>query len=808
MKILLVEDDEILVASLTADLASQNYVVEAVTDGKMGWSYAQATQYDLIVLDVNLPGIDGITLCRRLRQADYEGPVLLLTAKGDSTHKIEGLDAGADDYVVKPCPTEELSARIRALLRRPREVTSLILQWGALQLDPSTCQVMFGANEILLSPKEYGLLELFLRNPQRVFSSAALLERLWGFDEMPGEETIRSHIKRLRRKLKSAGADEVIENIYGMGYRLMPAPLVASTGQPSSTDRPTEVSEQSTPAMPQEIVVKTSSPAVDVPDSASDQKVSTDTAQVARAAAIAVLGQFSGVITERLAILATAADALQTGSLSNELQQAAQQAAHKLVGSLGMFGLAEGSRLSQVIETSLQATPVSISGPQLSTWINQLRQDLEMVLKVAEDEPGNSINDVFQSKGVASETSLPKLLVVSSEANLLTDLRSIGQLTFQFMEADSLAQAQQQLSQHHLDVVLLDMAVMIDPNQTQLFLANLVKTYPHLSILVLTSQDTFEARLEIARYCSCTFLSRDTPTPKLIDNILEAYQHRYTPTLHVLVVDDDPIMLRTLEKQLPPWGLQVTTIEDPSQLWAMLPQLKPDLLILDVEMPQVDGIELCRVIRSDRQWGSLPILFLTARRDTETLQQIFQAGADDYIAKPFTEPELVTRILNRLERQRLAQKLAVFDPITGLPTEQQVLRDISRDLAIAQRYRQPYCLALITVGSPELLAALAPSWLGEQFVCNIANIFSERLRQEDLVAQTEPHAFLLGLYGIHKQQAEERLRRLVQELREITLESLQDSSMALPFQIGVAAAPEDGENISMLRCLAEARLTD
>ncbi|MEL6383900.1 MAG: response regulator [Cyanobacteria bacterium J06626_18] len=122
MKILLVEDDEILVAGLAADLASQNYVVEAVNDGHTGLSYAQATEYDLIVLDVNLPGIDGITLCRRLRQDKYEGPILLLTAKGDGSYKVQGLDAGADDYVVKPCPTEELSARIRALLRRPRDI--------------------------------------------------------------------------------------------------------------------------------------------------------------------------------------------------------------------------------------------------------------------------------------------------------------------------------------------------------------------------------------------------------------------------------------------------------------------------------------------------------------------------------------------------------------------------------------------------------------------------------------------------------------------------------------------------------------
>lgn len=817
MKILIVEDDEILVTSLATDLASQNYVVESVNDGQMGWNYAQATQYDLIVLDVNLPKLDGITLCRKLRQASYDGSILLLTAEGDSKQKVEGLDAGADDYVVKPCPTDELAARIRALLRRPREINSPILQWGALQLDPGTCQVYFADQNISLSPKEYGLLELFLRNPQRVFSNAMLLERLWGFDEMPGEETIRSHIKRLRRKLKGSGADEVIENIYGMGYRLMPPPMAVVAEQTTGL-RAKNMANSLTEAAPG-TSIKAQPPMLDATLSAPN--ITTETAQTAaRTAAFAALSQFRTTIADRLAILEEAVSALQTATLSNDLQAAAQQAAHKLVGSLGMFGLVEGSQLSQQIEISLKADLAATESPQIAAWINQLRQDLERVLGPSEASPDTpqspsegqtqdsalTLSDESTVAAIAFQDSLPLLLIISTDEELVAELSEIAQAKIRVRQAANRSQAQQQMSTHHPDIVLIDMESSLSADETLSLLSELDRAHLNLSVLALTHQHTFEVRLEIARRCGCAFLPRSTPIPNLLDSLLDIYQRRCPSTLHVLVVDDDPLVLKVLEDQLPPWGLQVTTIEDPRQLWDTLPQSNPDLLILDVEMPYVDGIELCRVIRSDRLWGSLPILFLTARRDAETVQKIYRAGADDYVAKPFTEPELVTRILNRIERRHLIQKLAIADPITGLIREQQALRDISRDLAITQRYRQPYCLAFLAVDLVETRSSRNQSWLYEQLICDIANILTLRLRQEDIVAQSSSNIFLLGMNGIYKSQAEKRLEALLQELHDIANQLECENAVDLSFRVGLAAAPEEGNTTLLLRQSAEANI--
>jgi DNA-binding response OmpR family regulator len=225
VKLLIVEDDERIAEALAEDLTEQNYAVEVAYDGEAGWGLLQAFTYDLVLLDVMLPKMDGIELCQKLRAHGQSMPVLMLTARDTITDKVLGLDAGADDYVIKPCALEELSARIRALLRRGSRTAPPVLEWADLQLDPNTCEVTYQEQQLSLTPKEYSLLELFLRNQRRVFSRAQILEHLWAFEVLPEEDTVKAHIKGLRHKLKSAGASpDLIETVYGFGYRLKQDP--------------------------------------------------------------------------------------------------------------------------------------------------------------------------------------------------------------------------------------------------------------------------------------------------------------------------------------------------------------------------------------------------------------------------------------------------------------------------------------------------------------------------------------------------------------------------------------------------------
>lgn len=223
MRILLVEDEKRIAQALAETLKDRQYIVDIATDGEMGWDFIETLNYDLILLDIMLPKLDGISLCKRLRQVGYLTPVLMLTARDTSNDKVIGLDAGADDYVVKPFDLAELTARIRALLRRGNSILPPILEWEKLRLDPATFEVSYARQQLHLTPKEFGILELFLRNSSLVLSRSIILEKLWSFEDPPTEEAVKVHIKELRKKLRKVGAPaDLIETVYGIGYRLKP----------------------------------------------------------------------------------------------------------------------------------------------------------------------------------------------------------------------------------------------------------------------------------------------------------------------------------------------------------------------------------------------------------------------------------------------------------------------------------------------------------------------------------------------------------------------------------------------------------
>jgi DNA-binding response OmpR family regulator len=221
MRILLVEDDSRLADSLAEVLLAQRYIVDLARDGEAGWQQLTSAPYDLILMDVTLPKLDGLGLCGRMRDRGLTTPVLMLTARDTSSDKIMGLDAGADAYMVKPFHLEELLAQVRALLRRGQTSFTPVLSWGLLTLDPSSYEVSYSRTPIHLTPKEFALMEALLRYGRRVLSRTAIIDQIWHWQEAPEDNTIKSYIKTLRAKLKEAGAPkDLIETVYGLGYRL------------------------------------------------------------------------------------------------------------------------------------------------------------------------------------------------------------------------------------------------------------------------------------------------------------------------------------------------------------------------------------------------------------------------------------------------------------------------------------------------------------------------------------------------------------------------------------------------------------
>lgn len=221
MRLLLVEDDIQLAESLSEILAAERYIVDVVRDGEAGWSQMQALDYDLTLMDITLPQLDGIRLCQRLRSRGHQLPVLMLTARDTSEDKVRGLDAGADAYMVKPFDLAELLAQIRALLRRGSVPSAVAITYEKLQLNPETYEASYGQQTLRLTPKEFSILELLMRNGRRVLSRSFILESLWSMQSPPDEATVKAHVKSLRHKLTAAGApSSFIETVRGVGYQL------------------------------------------------------------------------------------------------------------------------------------------------------------------------------------------------------------------------------------------------------------------------------------------------------------------------------------------------------------------------------------------------------------------------------------------------------------------------------------------------------------------------------------------------------------------------------------------------------------
>lgn len=220
MRLLVVEDDAKLATSLQERLTKAQYVTDIAMDGNDALSFASTTDYDAIILDVLLPGTDGLGVCRQLRAAGAVTPILLLTARDAVEDKIAGLDSGADDYLTKPFAYGELLARLRALLRRDATRKDAVLRFSHLALDPSTQAVYWGDRSINLTAREYRILETLVRRPNWIVSKDMIIESVWGFGFSDASNLVEVYIRRLRKKLDEHGAPPLIQTVRGAGYRL------------------------------------------------------------------------------------------------------------------------------------------------------------------------------------------------------------------------------------------------------------------------------------------------------------------------------------------------------------------------------------------------------------------------------------------------------------------------------------------------------------------------------------------------------------------------------------------------------------
>lgn len=798
MKILVVEDDELTARALETVLGQQNYAVETAADGELAWELVELFDYDLVLLDVLLPRLDGVSLCRRMRSHHHDMPIMLLTAKDSSHDKALGLDAGADDYLTKPFNSEELMARIRALLRRASDQISAILEWGALELDPESCEVTYNGQLVPFTPKEYALMELLLRNPRRAFSCGMVIEHLWTYEDTPGEDAVRTHIKCVRQKLKKVGAaSNAIDTVYGIGYRLGPADerLTDSKNDGSAKAQPshssTKSSAQSQASIPQNQA-----------DNADAQKTLQSIAHVWQQFQPRIHGQLEQI---EQAILAFGQQAL------SEAQRAeAEKNAHSLKGALGTFGFPEGSRFAGLLEKQLGAiaTALDSSAPPSAEQISGLQQQALALRQViapqqASDAVPNGLAPT-QKKQTAPSTQ-DYILVVDADPTISEALAiQARDCDLSVIQTDSLEIARRKLKQRLPKAVVLDPSSISKSPKTSLkFLKELSQYQPPLPTFIWSTGQSLEQRLALTRRGGQRFFEKSVAPSQVFASIEVALRQKEANEGRILIVDDDPVILATLEQLLRPWGFDITTLEDPRAFWETLEQTQPDLLILDVKMPHVTGIELCQVVRNDEHWSNLAILILTAHTGTEIVNQVFGAGADDFVPKPIAGPELVVRVINRLERSKLLRRILQTDPLTGLLNYQQSSQMLQQQLQASEQKEQPFCLALVDIKGFRHINRIHGHRIGDAVLRHVAQSLNQALGNDHIVGRWGGEEFVIGLANIDRENARLQCQQLLYHLEQEGFEVSPGSFIYPSFNCGVTQQVAGEHNLDNLYQAAE-----
>lgn len=780
MKILYVEDDVNIARMLQITLDQQRYQIDLAYDGQAGWDLAEVYTYDLILLNAKLPKLDGISFCKKLRGNVYskfhpnrDTPIILMTASNTTVNKVIALDAGADDYLVKPVNIDELLAIIRALLRRSQVQKTTLLTWGNLCLNLHSCEVTHRGQIIYLAAKEYELLELFLRNPEQVFSSSRLLERLWKADKYPSEGTVRTHIKGLRQKLKQVGVIDFLETIYKQGYRLKYREAVVEDSQE------------------------------DMITSASVEAKLDD-----------VWEKYRHSYSDRLLIIEQAITALRQGEITQLQRFEAEKEAHTLIGSLGSFGLDIASQICRQIQQLFkrEATLTTEEIHQMDQLIKGLQEQIEQYSYKNQLESFSSVSTIPNTSLLIVDDDLPLAKQIATEAINWGFLAEI---------AVNLPQAQKLLIDHadKFDVILLDVNFPDSRENGLDFLAMLHSDYPEIPILILTVEDSFARRVQAARLGSQYFLAKPIFPSEVLATAIQVIQKANQSLARLLIVDDDPALLEFLRQPLELSGYHVILLEQPDKFWETMDQTVPDLLILDIEFSLSpfdrqsekgvadtwSGFDLCQVVRSDTRWNRLPVLFISAHTDNETIQRGFTVGADDFLTKPIQPRELITRVRTRLEQRKL-WKMMEIDPLTGVSTRRKALQDLVRTLYLAQRRQQHFTLGMLELDHIKCIKDEFGYERSDRVLNYFGKLLNQLCRQEDVVGRWGSEEFLIGMYSTDIQEGMQRLGQILHQLTQHSFTAQNGKEFRVTFSAGIAQVANNSRDVQALYQKADTAL--
>lgn len=520
-------------------------------------------------------------------------------------------------------------------------------------------------------------------------------------------------------------------------------------------------------------------PEESAPEESAPEDQASANQQVLDVAVHDLWAKFQGQLMGQVETLEEALIALMEDQLDDDLRARAERDAHRLTGSAGTFGRHRASVLARQLE-NLFAGDARIGGASIEqafTHVEELRQqlttapsptldrepDVPLLLVVHENpELGAAIGLAAEAKGMGWRVTESAL---AAEA-LIGDLRPAAALV--------------EIGPH------CDGAIEL--------VTNMSAANPPTIVLAMTDISGLAGRIEAVNAGVRGFLPSSLTPSELVAAVLEGIQGERHDAQQVLAVDDDPAILAALSAMLEPLGYSVVGAGGPNHFWAALDENPPELVLLDLDMPEVSGIELCRLLRAEPRWRTLPVVFLTSHVDQGAIEAAFAAGADDYVSKPIVGPELVTRVINRLERTKTLLSASETDPLTGLANRRKVEAEWSRLQAMADRYGQPLSFALLDLDGLRELNDTYGHDVGDTMLQRVAQQLVRSSRGDDLPARWGGAEFALLLYAVDRADSVRRVAEVLEELSNRPLVAPGGQPFSLTFSAGVSEFGVDGSS--------------
>jgi diguanylate cyclase (GGDEF)-like protein len=474
--------------------------------------------------------------------------------------------------------------------------------------------------------------------------------------------------------------------------------------------------------------------------------------------------------------------------------------AHKLRGTAGSYGFADVGEASGKIEDALVKKPID--------WA-EIEQGLATIEAAAalfkSQEPENH---TISDEGNLALGAVARLLVVDDDENCLKLTVALArQQQVDVIPAGSAAEALQMAAHRRPDAALIDLQLSTPEESFEL--ARSLRALPgfeRLPVAFMSANPKIYNRVAAGHAGASLFLDKPLEPDVFKTAVHSLVAAGQSERPRILLVDDDPDFCRRVATLLTMEGMIVHTLDETIRLLDLLPEISPDLLMLDVMMPGISGFDLCRMVRTIPQWQNLPIVFITAHTGLEARMAAFQAGADDYLPKPVIDEELVARIKVRLERARLMQERYEKDALTGLLTRRAFVERLVIMLSEAKRHNSKVAVAMLDLDHFKQINDTHGHLAGDNVLAGIGRLFQRRFRMEDLRGRWGGEELILAFRSETKETAHGVVDRVLSEFKEITFQSEAGEAFFASFSAGLASFPEDGETAYDLTKKSDSRL--